>query len=251
MGISPSPYQAFGAALNMKRVALSAPSDPSNVFQWNRVVENLPGTVSYDPSKPWVYKITAHGDIAADLHLYVDDGRLTAKDEATAWLASSQLSKTSSYLGTQDALRKRWTPSQKPDDWFGTWVVTMDDGVFKTVSQVRLDKMKDKLNFCLREAREPMSGDTQSPARLHFKTLRKNLGYLVYMVMAFRSVKPYLKGSFLALYGWHGSRDLEGWQLIHHGTEEMTLETPEDAPEYVTGLPRFSGSGGILGTKCS
>ena len=122
--------------MNMKRVALGASSDPSNVFQWNRVVENLPGTVSYDPSKPWVYKITAHGDIAADLHLYVDDGRLTAKDEATAWLASSQLSKTSSYLGTQDVLRKRWTPSQKPDDWFGTRVVTMDNGVFKTVSQV-------------------------------------------------------------------------------------------------------------------
>jgi hypothetical protein len=48
MGISPSPYQAFGVALNMKRVALGAPSDPNNVFQWDRVVENLPGTASYN-----------------------------------------------------------------------------------------------------------------------------------------------------------------------------------------------------------
>ena len=82
-------------------------------------------------------------------------------------------------------MRKRWTPSKKSDDWFGTWVVRTDDGVFKTVSQVRWDKMKDKLNFCVGEAHESMLGDTQSPARLHFKALRKNLGYLVYMVMTF------------------------------------------------------------------
>jgi hypothetical protein len=57
--------------------------------------------------------------------------------------------------------------------------------------------------------------------------------------MTFRSMKPYLKGFFLTLYGWHGSRDPEGWRLLHHGTEDMTLETPEEAPEYVTGVPRF------------
>jgi hypothetical protein len=59
------------------------------------------------------------------------------------------------------------------------------------------------------------------------------------MAMTFRSMKPYLKGFFLTLYGWHGSRKPEGGRLLHHGTESMTLETLEDAPEYVTRVPRF------------
>jgi hypothetical protein len=33
--VSLSPYQAFGAALNTKRLAPGAPSDLNNVFQWD------------------------------------------------------------------------------------------------------------------------------------------------------------------------------------------------------------------------
>jgi hypothetical protein len=27
-----------------------------NMFQWNKVVMNLPGDTMYDPTLPWVYK---------------------------------------------------------------------------------------------------------------------------------------------------------------------------------------------------
>ena len=56
--------------------------DSENVFRWHRVVINLPGMNTYDPSKPWVYKVRQDGTMAADLFFYIDDGRPTAP---SAW----------------------------------------------------------------------------------------------------------------------------------------------------------------------
>ena len=68
------------SAMNFKRVLLGDPKDADNVFCFDRVVENLPGTKEYNPLLPWVYKVPADGRIAADVHIYVDNGRLTAPD---------------------------------------------------------------------------------------------------------------------------------------------------------------------------
>jgi hypothetical protein len=38
------------------------PLDPGNPFCLDKVVENLPGTPSYDPSMPWVYKVVVFED---------------------------------------------------------------------------------------------------------------------------------------------------------------------------------------------
>jgi hypothetical protein len=52
--------------------------DPNNVFRWDNVKLNLPGSEFYDPNRPWVYKErTAEGQIAADLFIFVDDLRPT------------------------------------------------------------------------------------------------------------------------------------------------------------------------------
>ena len=55
------------------------PSDPTNVFRWDSVELNLPGSKGYDPSRPWVAKYRMEdGRIAADLFIFVDDLRPTS-----------------------------------------------------------------------------------------------------------------------------------------------------------------------------
>jgi hypothetical protein len=67
--------QAMGVA---EEVIRGDPSDPTNVFCWDEVVLNLPGSDDYDPSKPWVTKYRMEdGRIAADLFIVVDDLRPT------------------------------------------------------------------------------------------------------------------------------------------------------------------------------
>eukprot|EP00978_Attheya_sp_CCMP212_P031352 scaffold118127_cov59-Attheya_sp.AAC.1 len=78
---------------------------------------NLPGNVDHDPSKPNVYKVRTDGSIAADIVSYVDDNRVSAGSRESAWLASSKVAKTASWLGLQDAARKRRPPSQRPGAW--------------------------------------------------------------------------------------------------------------------------------------
>jgi hypothetical protein len=81
MGLKPSPYQACQGALRMKRKALGEPSDETNVFAWDRVEVNVPGSATYRPGRPWISKRRVDGRIASDIHLYVDDGRSAAPDE--------------------------------------------------------------------------------------------------------------------------------------------------------------------------
>ena len=62
----------------VKEVILGNRRDLKNVFGWDEVRMNLPGSETYDPTLPWVSNIRlGDGRIAADLFIYVDDVRLT------------------------------------------------------------------------------------------------------------------------------------------------------------------------------
>jgi hypothetical protein len=129
MGLKPSPYQAVGGgALNFRRVLLWDTTDKANVFAWAEVVANIPGLWGYVVGKPWVYKRRVDGFITSDVCIYVDDGQSTGKDEETAWRASSKFAKAASFMGLQDAARKRMAPSQDPEPWFGAKVSTTEGG---------------------------------------------------------------------------------------------------------------------------
>jgi hypothetical protein len=63
--------------------------DPNNVFCWDKVMLNLPGSKDYDPNKPWVYKLRLDGGrIAANLFTFVDNLRPTEPSWKEAWLAA-------------------------------------------------------------------------------------------------------------------------------------------------------------------
>ena len=62
--------------------------DPVNIFRWDRVRLNLPGSKEYDPKLPWVSKVRKEDDmIAADLFTFMDDFRPTGPSKREAWLA--------------------------------------------------------------------------------------------------------------------------------------------------------------------
>jgi hypothetical protein len=165
-GLRSSPYQACQAVLVAREYILGNRKDPKNVFRWDVVHMNLPGSKDYDPSIPWVSKIRMDdGKIAADLFLYVDDGRLTgnSKDEVkqATRVATSRLQK----LGIQDAPRKRRWGSRRPGAWAESIVEATDSGVYVTVSQKKWEKSQRYIGEALAEQMESRDGT------LDFKSL--------------------------------------------------------------------------------
>jgi hypothetical protein len=120
MGLRSSPYQAVQAMGVAEEVIRGDRHDPTNVFRWDKVVLNLPGSEDYNPSKPWVYKLRLDDRrIAADLFIFVDDLRPTGPSRKEAWLAAWRAASKLNYLGIQGAPRKRRHSSKNPGAWAG------------------------------------------------------------------------------------------------------------------------------------
>ena len=81
--------------------------------QWVAIREdcNYPGLPGYRPARPWISKRTKDDLIACEVLDYVDDNRTTGPDYESVWRASTNLAKGYSYLGIQDAMRKRRSPT--------------------------------------------------------------------------------------------------------------------------------------------
>jgi hypothetical protein len=74
IGLKSSPYQACQAMGFAEEVIQRNRRDSKNVFPWDKVQMNLPGSSEYDPSLPWVSKVRkCDGRIAADAVTFVDD----------------------------------------------------------------------------------------------------------------------------------------------------------------------------------
>ena len=115
------------------------------MFRWDRIRLNLPGSKDYQPSLPWVSKIRdSDNKIAADGVIFVDDTRSVGNDEAEAWAVTRNIGSTFSYLGLQDASRKRRGVSQTPGAWAGVVVWTNEDGVFNLVAEDKWAKPRPR-----------------------------------------------------------------------------------------------------------
>jgi hypothetical protein len=108
MGLKSSPYQAVQVVMVAEEVIKGDRLDPDNVFRWDVVRLNLPGSEDYDPTLPWVSKVRmSDGKIAADLFIYVDDARSTGSNYEESRMTAQRTASTFNYLGIQDAARKR------------------------------------------------------------------------------------------------------------------------------------------------
>ena len=235
MGLTTSPYQATQNAQRVKRIIFGDRLDPENIFGWVDVRINLPGDSDYDPSIPWISKVRESGDIAADVHPYVDDLRETAPTEEEAWLAASRMAKGAAYFGLQDAARKRRPPSKTPGAWAGAVVGSNQDGqVFKTVSQERWNKTRGHVATLRKWAK----GDD----KINRKELERVRGFLVYVSLTFETMVPYLKGIHHTLESWREDRDSEGWRLPEKDRRKRKhgeLANQEGPPKEVRQAPRF------------
>ena len=53
----------------------------NNIFGWKKVILNLIGAHRYNPSIPWVYKVTRYSEITAEFYFYIDDERPIVSSE--------------------------------------------------------------------------------------------------------------------------------------------------------------------------
>jgi hypothetical protein len=204
MGLKPSPYFAVQQNTRAKRHMLGDPEDESNVFRWNRVIVNLPGSEWYDPSKPLIYKVRVDGTIAAEIVGYVDDNRVTSSTEEEAWLASSRVAKSAAWLGLQDAARKRRPPSQRPGPWAGCVAYVGKDYVKKSVTQKRWKKTRAGVEWLDRELElvKAQAKAGEGDGKMTHKPMESIRGFLNYVARTYEMITPYLKGVHLTLDHW-------------------------------------------------
>jgi hypothetical protein len=210
MGLKPSPYASVKGALRAKQKMLGNRHDSGNPFQWEKVQLNMPGSDDYDPKIPWIAKVMKDGRLAADIHQYVDDLRLTAPDKELAWRVSSRVAKMCIWLELQDAARKRREPSQTPGAW--AWLGHYA-GCGVPSSEVDFGLEKE-----LKIGKPP-------PGKINHKIAETYRGFLVYVSRTYRAMVPYLKGLHLTLDRWRPDRDEDGWRLSN--TMDRRLEFEE------------------------
>lgn len=257
MGLKSSPYLSVQGGLQAKRLMLGDPHDVSgesdeegNPFQWDSVVQNLPGSHAYDPTLPWIYKVRKDGRMATDLHVYIDDVRITGADEETAWRASSRVAKCCSWLGLQDAARKRRQPSQTPGAWAGS-VISSTPALTKSVTQERWEKTQTRIRWIAKElsletetGMEVPDTDFKGPRKegtIPHKQLERYRGFLVYVAQTFEALVPYLKGIHLTLDSWRSNRDEDGWRLANASDRRLVdpaIRNPK-APVLTKVVPRL------------
>jgi hypothetical protein len=241
MGLTSSPYQACQGMAFAEEVIRGDRLDPRNIFRWDLVRLNLPGSQTYDPAKPWVSKIRSNdGHIAVDFCTFVDDARPTGPSRKEAWLAARQIASTLSSLGIQDAPRKRRDSSQTPGAWTGSVLRTDEGQVRLLISKEKWDKTKT----LLAEVRELL---TLQPLTLPRKRLEQIRGYLVHIAQTYSMFASYLIGLHMTIDFWRPNRDQDGWRCstaFIQGIKDRG-EWPEDydnskGPTTVSAVPRLT-----------
>ena len=114
MGVNPSPHQAIRFMLWAEHIVRGDGTDSSNPFRWNHIQLNLSGSKDYDPSLPWLAKVRSDGCLASEFYIYVDDVIITGPSEEEIWSAIRRFAIIISYLGIQDAARKRRSLNLSP-----------------------------------------------------------------------------------------------------------------------------------------
>jgi hypothetical protein len=256
MGLRPSPYCSIRGFQIALESVLGNHADPNNVFHWSKLVLNLPGHPSYDPTKPRVWKFNpVTGRMAAGLLSYVDDLRALGCSQQQCWLAMHHLASKLAYLGIQVAARKTRPPSTTPGPWAGAVAWPSSTGVSVRSTREKWQKAKalvarldyDLVAYC---------HDAASPG-LNLPFLESTRGFLVHLQQVYPALTPYLKVLHLTIDSWRDNCDEEGWkpprQSVHledGALHEEYLDEPsvgwndnhatDVRPRFVQPVPRYA-----------
>ena len=196
MGFSPSPYNSIKMSLVVEEIIKGDRFDLKNPFQWEFVRLNLPGTRTYDPSKPWIVKVRGDGLSASELFTFVDDERVAGATDDNTWAASHAVGSKQSYVGMQDAARKADICTQQARAWAGAVVhVIPEKGVCVLTSDEKWLKTKGIISKWLDVLEK-------GAMELEHKELLSDRGFLVYVTRAYPPMIPYFKGFHLTAEMW-------------------------------------------------
>jgi len=236
MGLKSSPYQACQAMMVFEEIVKGDRKDQRNPFRWDKVVMNLPGAKGYDPARPWVYKLRLDdGKISCDIFIYVDDLRITGATSEEAWLACKRVASFLSWLGIQDAPRKRRDASRTAGAWAGSVVFTTDKDLVVLVTEEKWNKGKAQVvelqNIC-------------KSKRGNRKRLQQIRGFLNYISATYPILSSYLMGLHLTIDGWRKGRESSGWRKPYEEEKEndfieMESEIADNGPIEVNLKPRL------------
>jgi hypothetical protein len=242
MSLRSSPYQAAQAMGVAEEVIHGDRKDPTNVYCWDTVQMNLPGSSDYRPSRPWVSKYrSSDKKIAADLFIVVDNLRPTGSSRKESWAAARRAASTLNHLGIQDAPRKRRDSSQSPGAWAGSVVRTGAGGVNVFSSQEKWDKLKRLIE----EVWDMLELD---PTKLVRKRLEQIRGFLQYVIQTYSGFASYLIGFHMTIDGFRRGRDENGWRMAEALWKEENKDDEdwdrnefenEAIPELVSAVPRW------------
>lgn len=245
MGKTDSPYGAIRTNLFADEIVRGDRSDPNSPFRWDKVEVNLPGSPDYDPTKSWVsrYRLV-DGKVyvlANDSVGFVDDdralgnGRTPSEAEDQCWAVLTRAAKVRSYLGMQDAARKRRPPMVNAGAWAGTVFRRTPHGLGKAVTQEKWTKHKAILS-------ELVDTLVKDKGRFDFKPLEQKVGFLNHMARTYEDQKPFLKGLVLTMNSWRPDRDSQGWKDKRLNVD-YDYATP---PPSVMAVPRLAADLKVL-----
>ena len=80
MGFCSLPYNAIKMFLVAEEVIKGSRHDRKNLFQWDSIILNLPGTSAYSPLRSWISEMRVDNMLTSDLVCFVDDQRVTLQD---------------------------------------------------------------------------------------------------------------------------------------------------------------------------
>ena len=254
MGMRPSPWVTIRLLMWMMEVVVGDRREKTNPFRWDCIKLNLPGDEKYDPTMPRVYKWNDISEtLACECKFFCDDFRIIGPGAESTRAATHQLETTMSYLGIQDATRKRRKITQTPGEWTGSVVLSVEEvGVFVTVSKKKWKRAQDIVT----KWSDKFSMGSDLPW-LEYKALESDIGFLIHLSMSYPIIKPFLRGFYLSLNSWREGRDRYGWKLSDkaykiflqlgrrcEGSDEQMLDmdvasTEEDAaaPHHVRAQP--------------
>jgi len=240
MGLMSSPYICVKTLMLGYEMVLGNRHDASNALRWASVQLNLPGSPTYTPTMPWVYKARANGRIAGGLPTFVDDLRPTGESEEECWKVGHQAGCRINHLGIQVTSRKMSPPSQTPGAWAGTIAHTGPTGVSVKVSQDKWDKARSYV--------AELSTQLASGNLLDRKSLEIYRGFFIHLQRTYPTITPFLKGLHLTIDGWRPGRDENMWKLPPSDRLSWTADTgwipmpssSPPAPPTVVPAPRLA-----------
>ena len=121
IGFFPSRYYAANFYYLALEIVIGYKEDEENLFRWNTVKLNLPGSTTFNPALPSVMQWNGLiNNITSAVIAFVDNLKVSGIDEETAWKVGRQLAPRLQYFGTQDASRKTKPPRRQNDSaWAG------------------------------------------------------------------------------------------------------------------------------------